>query len=780
MMNIKSRFKTLLPSIILHLRTKLWLVLFCLVLAAIVPQVLPVLGARELAGWDTHGHLFMTELMATFLREGKVSGYVLDWEAGFPAFSLYPPLFFILTSAPAALLPSLLSVSTCYHLMVFFLPLLFAAAVMGYARASLPQSAWIGVPVVLLLYLMLPGLGAHGIGLESLLAAGLVPSFFALVLFTLFAWSIERLLEAPRLASTALAGVVLGALFLSHTLTSVFCLLYLAITALLGSRRTLAPLAGVVCVAFLISAWWTVPFIRNLPYSSGEAIVDNNALSPLSIFFPIGPATSRLLTTGKLERDLLAFEQPIGGFFSYQNALGIFFLVTVAIGLASSLRRREYRLPLIFLVGVALVPGGFILSAFGLPLHAYRFSACLWVIEILLSAEGLSLLARRSNHRAAIAVGSLFTLVCLGFCINAWLRLGALGSSGSFFIFRVENRSGFQSGEGLMRFLADNRPKGRIAVESDMRSLRIFGSPHWLLTEIPRRLKIPSVPGVYAESSLASPFITPTLASLGNQLVWGAPEIARRGSFMRQSRRSMVERLRLFSVEMVVATSGRMRKSLGRLRRFGVKSVYENADLALFSIGEPRPFIETFKSKPFLFIDKGGLSFRSFTKWLYTTPDLFAVPLLDGSQMRSMPANISEQVSGVLVSCSRSSELKEQELSVWKTWGPVVLLNCQAKSLPKNAPSDLTRIPYLFREYHLMELSKALLPRLQPSPALWSVQVESFENERITGSSSGPVLVRNNAARCWREKRRGHGVLAASPSFMALLGEGPFELEYGC
>jgi hypothetical protein len=666
--------------------------------------------------------------------------------------------------------------------MVFVLPLALTAALWGYGRSCLPERAWWGVPVATLLYFILPGLGAYGVGLESLISAGLVPSFFALVLFTFFAWSIESLVKSPGVKGLIVAGIMLGAIFLSHTLTTVFSLLYLAVTAILGNRATRRSLVGVVLIALVVGSWWLIPFVKNLPYSSGEAIVDNNALSPLSIFFPIGPADSRMITTGALERELLNFEQPATRLLSAQSALGIFFLLTVTAGIAARLMRHEYRLPLVFLLGVALVPGGFILSTLGLPLHAYRFSACLWMVEILLCAEGLSALAGNlPSRRSAVVIGIGFLIGAFG-CIRAWNHFGTLVRNKSLFVYRVEERPGFASAEGLLQFLSNNRPQGRIAVESDMRSLRIFGSPHWLLTEIPRRLNIPTVPGVYAESSLAAPFITPTLANLGNQLVWGAPELARRGSFMRQTRRSMIARLKLFSVEMIVATSGKMRRNLNRMKRFGVQSLYENSDLSLYSLGAPLPPLQTFSSKPFLVIDQGGLSFRSLTKLLYASPDLFDIPLIDGgARSDSLPRELQSQLSGVLVSCSRSSKLTEQDLKSWQELGPLILINCPKAALPQPAPEGLILVPYLFREYHVDMLSKVLRSHLAKAPPEWRAQAEMRDDEHITGSSIGPVLVRRNAARCWKEKQRFPGALFKSnPSFMAVMGTGNFELEYRC
>jgi len=777
MLNFKTLFglKTLRWA-----REREWKILFAIALFAIVPQVLPVLTANALSGWDTHGHLYLTEIMARLLQNGHVSGYILNWEGGFPAFSLYPPLFFIVTAGPAALLPSWLSVTACYHLMVFALPLLFAISFMGYARATLPGTAWVGVPAIILVYLMLPGLGAYGVGLESLLATGLVPSFFALVLFTTFAWSLESALSIPSKRRIVVSSLLLGALFLSHTLTSIFAVFYVAVAAALGARYARVSALSIVTIAVLLSSWWTIPFILNLPYSSGEAILDQNALSSLSIFFPIGPAAERIVTTGGLQRELLAFERPPGSVFNTQAAVGLFFLISVSAGIVSSLKRGRYTLPLVFLGGIALVPGGFILSALGLPLHAYRFSACLWVIELILSAEGLSLLMNQVHQRRAIVVKGLCALFCVVACAAAWIDLAVLLKKDRFLLLHADDRPTFQSGENLLAFLAANPPQGRIAVESEMRSIRLFGSPHWLLTEIPRRLGLPTMPGVYAESSLSSPFVTPTLARMGNQLVWGAPEIARRQGFRRQSFRSMVERLRLFSVEMIVATSGKMRKNLRRLAKFGVTPVYENSDVALFSLGKPLPIVDSFKVKPFLFLEHGGISFRAFSKWLYTTPDLFDVPVLRIADYASLSKAFISQVAGTIVSCGRASLVTEQDLLRWREFGPVILANCPQQQLPKILPEGIVKVPYLFRDYHLSALSKALLPLMQQAPAEWRSLGNRIENERIDGTSNGPVLLRANVARCWRETLKGREILQVTPSFMALLGEGDFTLEYKC
>lgn len=95
-------------------------VITCLILLFIVLE--PLLSSRVTAGWDITPHYYLAHSMAELLRAGHVSGYDTLWFAGYPSFTLYQPLTYLLAALPNFLSDGQTSVGLGFNILLVFAP----------------------------------------------------------------------------------------------------------------------------------------------------------------------------------------------------------------------------------------------------------------------------------------------------------------------------------------------------------------------------------------------------------------------------------------------------------------------------------------------------------------------------------------------------------------------------------------------------------------------------------------------------------------------------------
>ena len=139
--------------------------IFAGLVAIVAWHSLPVLSVHPVAGWDLLPHLALFERFLEVLRSGHLSEYSLQFDAGVPLFSLYPPLFYLVAALPHITSFTAISPILSFNLTLFFLPLAFLWAAARAGRSYLGAS-WVFAPIYAAIFLLLDArFFALGIGL---------------------------------------------------------------------------------------------------------------------------------------------------------------------------------------------------------------------------------------------------------------------------------------------------------------------------------------------------------------------------------------------------------------------------------------------------------------------------------------------------------------------------------------------------------------------------------------------------------------------------------------
>jgi hypothetical protein len=221
----------------------MWLVHAELILTTTIP-----------ASYDLTGHILpIAELKQRLLPQGRVHGWSADWFAGFPLYYFYFPLPALTAAVLSFVLSLEAAVKVTSVLGMFAFPfglyVLFRALVLPRGQAAI-AAAVSSTFLLMQSFWFLGGNIASTVAGEFAYSMSLTLSLFYLA---------TLLRSSPRPTSFVLPALLLAGVALSHLVTTIAIV---GVSAVLlrdaGKRRTVL-LSWVA--AFLLSAFWTVPFV---------------------------------------------------------------------------------------------------------------------------------------------------------------------------------------------------------------------------------------------------------------------------------------------------------------------------------------------------------------------------------------------------------------------------------------------------------------------------------------------------------------------------------------
>lgn len=217
-------------------------------LDALTDPAVPVFG-------DAGGHVVAIRELMEQLGRGHVHGWSYNWYGGFPLFYFYFPL----PALVAAALAGIVGLGYAMTLVVVSGPLLIplAAAVLVRATSGSRLAAFLA-GAGSAYFLLVRSLGISGGSLESALI-GEYSYAIAMALSLFYLASVPRLMERRNGRAMVLSALLLAATALSHVIPT-----FMAVAGSLvfiRTRKDLAPLAVSWGVAFLVSGWWSIPFL---------------------------------------------------------------------------------------------------------------------------------------------------------------------------------------------------------------------------------------------------------------------------------------------------------------------------------------------------------------------------------------------------------------------------------------------------------------------------------------------------------------------------------------
>lgn len=548
-----------------------------------------LLTSDPVGGWDTVPHLYLTHLMSSYLLEGRISGWDENWYAGYPAFSLYPPLGYIVLLIPWIVSFGVIPVTLSFNLMLYALPfiLLVSSIYIGEKRGS-PILGFLAATG----YLLIPGiLGNFGNGLYGFLVIGNVHGLtgFILLLFL----SDELFGKCRVLVLTILSSL----LILTHLLSAVFFFVVCAIKLFFWPDKKSLFFTAILTLA--ITSFWTIPFLKLLPFSSGEMI--GSFKDPLFLLFSD-------LSPEHLRRYLLIFNK----LKIWEILSGLpWITLLVAVIFLSYIKRYGFNaLALVFVFALILIPRNIFTEFTNTAIHYYRFSPMLWVFVILM--------ATRTNINGwFLAPGIILILLFRFDLINPTKLDPHIPFPGT-----LSSASGKKVADNLVQYFKDNPPSGRVIEEVVSSNLSYFGSPHIFSTRLPLELGIKMGTGLLAESAFCNEAFQAPLAALSRHEIWGGGGRWLNKSFMLQPSSIQIQRLQFLGVSHVIVSSTRGKRIFSRFKE--INKVFSSSAIEVFEL----PKREFFASPYRLEILEGNKFevARSifFNQYLFKTP-----PILD-------------------------------------------------------------------------------------------------------------------------------------------------------
>jgi hypothetical protein len=223
-----------------------------------------LLTATTANGGDTGAHVWWPAFMRDhLLPKLRLSGWTMDWYAGFPGGHFYFPL----PSVLVVLLDLFLPYEVAFKLVTALGPVCLPAAAYAFARGM--RAPWPAPPlfaVATLPYLFFTGYTIYGGNLASTLA-GEFSFTISLCLALCFLGALARALDERR--QLALPAALLAATAMSHLIVAVFAVAGAGVIWL--ARRPLANLRvtlGIGAVGALVTAIWSLPLVARLGYAT--------------------------------------------------------------------------------------------------------------------------------------------------------------------------------------------------------------------------------------------------------------------------------------------------------------------------------------------------------------------------------------------------------------------------------------------------------------------------------------------------------------------------------
>jgi len=441
-----------------------------------------ILDATTAAGGDMGSHHYV----ATFLREellprGRVSGWAPGWFAGIPMLTFYFPLPYVLIALLSFPLGDQVAFKLVTTLGLFLLPLTcWAAFRVLRLREPAPLLAACAATVFLFMAQVTPSqqFTIWGGNIASTMA-GEFPFSISFALLPLAMAVLFRVCEDGK--GWRAAALLVSAVVLSHILTTI--VLVLGVTVLVLRRplavalASLRRLAGVLLVAFCLTAFWGLPFLLRVQYTAhfrwtqltAYSLLLPNEIRPYLVLTVVG----LVVAVARGERRVLLYTWPAA-------VAAFVFVALIRIAPQAALWNARM-LPFIYL--------------FSLLVAAYGASAAAgWLAELLQRRTGVPL---RYAWLAVVAVMVVAPVVA------SWRHRGFLPGWAKYNYQGFEVKPGWPEARALFDTLA-GLPPGRVMWEFN-RDYERFGTTR-TLENIPVFGGQPTMEGLLIESSINAPF----------------------------------------------------------------------------------------------------------------------------------------------------------------------------------------------------------------------------------------------------------------------------------
>ncbi len=740
---------------------------------AVLYHLIPLLSSRAPAGWDTSCHFYLAHHMGDLLARGHVTGYDPLWYAGYPSFTLYQPLAYVLAAGPYFLSGGIVSIGFGFNLLLVLTPILFLVSLWWATRSWLgSESARFSWILGALWLLLGRDFSLLGMGIHAATFVGLVAHMLGLALsLTVLGLCAPRSAQSWGWRRLLVTGFVIALVLLCHSLSALFlaaCLGILVLCAKSWRQRGWIVASGLLGIA--LSAWWLVPFLDHLELSSAAKLAASSQYpDPLFALFPE-------MNPGKLQA--LVQEAKRGASFSSLGLslpwTGILFLSATLFGVAALARAQKWQLLVLFFGLLIVLPRDFFPHTTTTPLHYYRFTQSISGLMLIIAAGGLVHLSRRLNPRLVWSWAVLTLVVATGFKFDLKEDVKdpfGYRQPGNFPVHHfVDQYSWYADAEAIMEEIAKLPRTGRVATESAMKNQYILGSPHFFSAMLPLKHGIPVLPGLLSESALSAGFVNPMLSELTDSMLWGRTELYSQAGFTGLLPQQLIERLGFYNVEYLLVSTRLARRKLAPLVGEVIDEVVKRGEFMVYRLRTFRPRVRCTNGRPFLFLDSGGMSFRMFFDLWFSSSilgprDVFR---LDDS-VATLREDERAQFAGIIVALQWNVPIDQNEAASIEGLGlPVIYLNDSTRtSVP-----GVVSIADISDPKSTTELEVAVRNILEQTPNALEVPGIAFtkeEAEAFEFDAHCPVVLGYSYTPRWQVEGEAQRVFLAAPSFMGVL-----------
>jgi 6-pyruvoyl-tetrahydropterin synthase related domain len=568
------------------------------------------------AGGDMGSHHYVAEfLREELLPRGRVTGWAPGWFGGIPMLTFYFPLPYALIALLSPLLGAQVAFKVVTALGLLLLPVTcWGAFRVLRLREPAPLLAACGGTVFLFMAQVTPSQQflIWGGNIASTMA-GEFPFSLSFALLPLALAMLWRVCEDGK--GWRLAALLVAAVVLSHILTTIVLVLGVSVLLL---RRPLAAaveafrrLAGVMLVAFCLTAFWGVPFLLRVQYTAhfrwtqltAYSLLLPNEIRPYLLLTAVG----LVVAVARGERRVLLYAWPAA-------VAGFVFVALIRIAPQAALWNARM-LPFVYLFSL-------LIAAYGAAFLAGR------VAELLQRGTGVPI------RLAWVAVVAAMVVTPV---VGSWRHRGFLDDWTTYNYQGFEAKPGWPEAERLFQTL-ERLPPGRVMWEYSKDYERL-GTPR-TLENIPAFTRQPTMEGLLIESSLNAPFHFINQAETSVTSTQAVPGVEYPGFDFP----SGLRHLRLFGVRYYVAYDacqedtdkpwqpceqlGRQDEETRAAEAAGLPVVARSDRFTVYQIGDGH-LVEVPKFRPVLFDHpdwrESGLS------W-YRNPDWLATPLAFASR----------------------------------------------------------------------------------------------------------------------------------------------------
>ncbi len=734
------------------------------------------------SGWDTLPQFYLFSKFLTLVGNGHLSGYDLQWLAGYPVFRFYPPLAYAFLALPHWLSFGFISPELSFSLGQFLLAHLFLFIAFETTRRIIGNEAAVVSLPFSLLFLLENDVGRI-VGLNAIYSMGILPGFLGYIEVLLFLALVDSVRKKVTHSGIAYLALLFSLLLYTHILSAIFAFFLLLMSLVSSPKFRIRDCFAVGLIAAVLSFPVLYPFIFERGSTAAARI--GSSLDPLMVLFK-GFSADEVNSSFQSLRLLVAdFHVSLDLLWQIVSAVlllpwrALLSLICLLVGCFTLHRNGRDSLVWTFIVALILLPREVLPSILSSELHYYRFSPYVWLLAIPIMSQGLLRLSTACRNFLSSELRVSFS-VALGILVffalsNSLLKARNIQTDLSGF-------SLFKPSQEVVQYFKDHRPVGRVAIESPQDLDKLGGSPHLLTSLLPLCCQIPVVPGLLVESSRSASFFNPALVALGNHLQWGSLRLLEDPSFKLQNPESMVRRLALFGVDTLIVKSPRSIGYLSRVPQNLITIDRMIAPFVIYKIHIARPYIEETEFRPFLFVKRGDLTFREFSEEWFKVPEVFDRPVIyTKKSLKEIPEGERSQIGGLFLSTLKITQSILDEARYWRRRGIEVVIHQEALPpedlLPPFDAASIGRlIPDVRTEAGKLQMRKVLTEKVVPVRRV--VAPIHWEDEYIEFSSTGGTVLNRTYAPGFRLEAGTRTVYEVTPSLMFVFGEGESRISY--